>query len=73
VSHIVLHNLIAAALTDPKVCDELLNGERGAVLAEFGLSDEQLRFVSAIEATSIQDFAARLYEWLEAQGNSNML
>jgi hypothetical protein len=62
-----LHALVGTALTDPQFCNDLLNGKRHTVLAKFDLTDEEREVVLVIEAESIQEFAAHLCEWLEAQ------
>jgi hypothetical protein len=62
-----LHALVGTALTDPGFCNDLLNGRRHTVLAKFDLTDEEREVVLVIEAESIQEFAARLDEWLQAQ------
>jgi hypothetical protein len=62
-----LHALVGTALTDPEFCNDLLNGRRHTVLAKFDLTDEEREVVLVIEAKSIQEFAAHLCEWLEAQ------
>jgi hypothetical protein len=62
-----LQTLVGTALTDPKFCNDLLNGRRHTLLAKFDLTDEEQEVVLVIEAESIQEFAAHLCEWLEAQ------
>jgi hypothetical protein len=64
-----LHTLVGTALTDPEFCHDLLNGRRAALLTKFDLTDEEREFVLFIEAESIQEFAARLCEWLKVQEN----
>ena len=62
-----LHILVGTALTDPRFCHDLLNGKRHTLLHEFDLTDEERKAVLAIQAESIQEFAAQLCEWLKAQ------
>jgi len=66
-SQMTLHTLVGTALTDLKFCDNLLNGRRHTLLAEFDLSDEEREAVMVVKAESIQEFAAQLCEWLKAQ------
>ena len=63
-----LQGLIGTALTDPEFCDRLLNGERHTLLVEFGLTDDEQSAIMAIEAGSLQEFAACLDEWLQEPG-----
>ena len=66
-SQMTLHTLVGTALTDFKFCDNLLNGRRHTLLTEFDLTDEEREVVLAIQAESIQAFAAQLCKWLKAQ------
>jgi hypothetical protein len=66
-SQMTLHTLVGTALTDSRFCHDLLNGRRHALLADFDLTDEERKAVLAIQAESIQEFAAHLYEWLRGQ------
>ena len=66
-SQMALQTLVGTALTDPGFCNDLLNGRRHTVLAKFDLTDEEREVVLVIKAESIQEFAAHLCEWLEAQ------
>lgn len=59
-----LQALIGTALVDREFCEELLNGKRPTLLAEFDLSDEEREVVLTIETDSIQEFAIGLYEWI---------
>jgi len=65
-----LQALIGTALIDRKFCEELLDGKRPALLAEFDLSDEERKVALAVETDSIQKFAVGLYEWLTVQEGS---
>lgn len=66
-SQMALQTLVGTALTDYEFCNDLLNGRRHTLLAKFDLTDEEQEVVLVIEADSIQEFAAHLCEWLEAQ------
>jgi hypothetical protein len=66
-SQMALHTLVGTALTDPRFCDDLLNGRRHTLLTDFDLTDEEREAVLVIQAGSIQVFAAQLNEWLKAQ------
>jgi hypothetical protein len=66
-SQMALHAIVGTALTDPKFCNDLLNGRRHTLLIKFDLTDEEREAILVIEAESIQEFAAHLCEWLEAQ------
>ena len=65
-SKIALQSLIGTALLDRGFCEELLNGGRPVLLAEFDLTDEEQKVVLTIETGSIQGFAIGLYERLTA-------
>lgn len=66
-AQMALHTLVGTALTDPRFCHDLLNGRRHTLLPEFDLTDEEQEAVLAIQAESIQAFAAQLCQWLKAQ------
>ncbi len=59
-----LQALIGTALVDREFCEELLNGKRPTLLAEFDLNDEEREVVLTIETDSIREFAIGLYEWI---------
>jgi len=63
-SKMVLQTLIGSAVIDREFCEELLNGKRPTILAEFDLTDEEREAALAIRTDSIQEFAVGLYEWL---------
>lgn len=60
--------LVGTALTDSEFRDKLLKGDRHHLLAEYDLTDEEREAILAIEAESIQEFAARLCERLKIPG-----
>jgi hypothetical protein len=64
-SHIALQIMVGTALTDTKFCEGLLNGSRRILMNDFDLSKEEQQTVLGISATSIQEFAAQLCDWLE--------
>ena len=66
-SQMALQTLVGTALTDREFCNDLLNGRRHTLLTKFDLTDEEREVVLVIEAESIQEFAARLDEWLKVQ------
>ncbi len=65
-SAIALQTLIGTALVDREFCEELLNGKRPILLADFDVTDEEQEIVLIIKAGSIREFAIGLYEWLTA-------
>lgn len=66
-SETALCTLVGTALTDSEFRDKLLRGERHSLLAEFDLTDEERESILAIEAESVQEFAAQLCERLKVQ------
>ncbi len=64
-SNTALQVLVGTALTNQRFCEGLLNGSRRRLLADFDLTDEEKQAVMTIDAASIQEFAARLCDWLE--------
>jgi hypothetical protein len=66
-SNMALQILVGTALTDGRFCEGLLNGSRHILLTDFDLTDEERQAILGISAASIQEFAARLSEWLEAR------
>jgi hypothetical protein len=70
-SHRALQMIIATAVTDPQFCFDLLNGKRWSILEAFDLTVEERHILLAIEADSLQEFAARLEERLASgEGHS---
>jgi hypothetical protein len=70
-SQAALQVLVGTALTDSAFCADLLNGKRHTLLLAFEFTDEERRFIQAVQAGSLQEFAARLDEWLQAQESSS--
>jgi hypothetical protein len=66
-SHRALQRIIGTAVTDPQFCVDLLDGKRRSILDAFDLTAEERRILLAIEANSLQEFAARLEERLESR------
>jgi hypothetical protein len=64
-SHRALQRVIGTAVTDPQFCTDLLDGKRRSILEPFDLTAEERHILLAIEAGSLQEFAARLEERLE--------
>lgn len=65
-SKMALQALIGTALVDRTFCEELLNGKRPTLLAEFNLTDEERKVALDIKTDCVQKFAVGLYEWLTA-------
>ena len=51
-SQMTLHTLVGTALTDPRFCDDLLNGRRHTLLADFDLTDEEREAARATREAS---------------------
>lgn len=66
-SHRALQNLVGRAIVDHEFRDELLNGNRERVMADFNLADDEKCAVSSIEAHSLQAFASELDSWLNVR------
>jgi hypothetical protein len=67
----VFQVLVGIALTDSGFCADLLDGKRQALLLAFEFTDEERGFIEAVQAGSLQEFAARLDEWLQTQDSSS--
>ena len=65
-SQMAFQALVGTALVDPEFGEELLNGKRPGLLAQFDLTDDEREAILSVEAGSIQQFAVGLYEWLTA-------
>ena len=63
-SEVTVQALIGTALVDRRFSEELLNGKRPTLVAEFDLTDEERKAILSVEAGSVQEFAAGLYERL---------
>lgn len=68
-SEMELCKLVGAALTDSEFRDKLLRRECHALLDEYDLTEEEREAILAIEAESVQGFAAQLCERLEIRGD----
>ncbi|MGD1997147.1 MAG: hypothetical protein PVH62_10285 [Anaerolineae bacterium] len=55
-----IDELIWTALTDPKFCERLLNGQRREVLDALGLTKAERQAVLAVKANTLEGFAAAL-------------
>lgn len=64
-SHRALQNLVGRAIVDRDFRDQLLNGNREQVMADFNLADDEVSAISSIEAHSLEAFASELDDWLE--------
>lgn len=65
-SHPALQQLIGRAIVDKEFCVQLLNGRRAAAVAEFRLTDAERDAVLGIRAGTLEEFAAKLDQWIEA-------
>ncbi|RLC65882.1 MAG: hypothetical protein DRI48_05995 [Chloroflexi bacterium] len=63
-SSTAIQSLIGTALIDRKFCQELLNGKRATILAEFDLTTEERNVALEINAETIHEFAVALYRRL---------
>ncbi len=66
-NHSRLQILAGAARMDTILCERLLNGQRRQVAVEFGLSRREVDAVMEIEASTVQDFAVGLLNWMTQQ------
>jgi hypothetical protein len=62
-----LQLLVGSAGLDRTLCAHLLNGNRSRVIAKFDLSAVEEEAVLAVQATSLQEFASALQDWIERQ------
>ena len=65
-SHRALQSLVGRAIVDRSFRDQLLNGNRDEVLADFNLADDELSAIRSIDAHSLETFAGELDDWLGA-------
>ncbi len=63
--HRALQTLVGRAIVDKGFREQLLNGNRERVIAEFDLSDDELRAIRSIKAQSFEAFAGELHSWIE--------
>ncbi len=66
-SELSLRSLVAHAVVDARLCSQLLNGERETVLARFELSEGERTALRAIQAETLQGFAAQLDHWMQGE------
>ncbi len=64
-SHVILKQLVGAALVDREFCDGLMNGKRATLLAGFDLTGEERDLVASWCADSVQELAVCVYNWLQ--------
>ncbi len=62
-----LQRLIGAAGLDARTRFYLLNGRRRETAMQFGLSEQELEAVMAVEAHSFQGLADALIDWMDQQ------
>ncbi len=55
-----IDEIVWMALTDPRFCERLLNGQRREIVATLGLTETERQAVMAIEADTLEDFAGAL-------------
>jgi hypothetical protein len=60
----VLEQLVGTAIIDPRFREDLLNGRRREVIADFDLTAEEKAMILGIHAHTLQEFAAVLDRWL---------
>ncbi len=65
-SKTALQALIGTALVDQEFCEDLMNGKRPVVLADFDLTDAEREAALAMKVDSVKEFAIGLCEWLAA-------
>ncbi len=63
----MLRQLVGLALVDRAFCDDLMNGKRLALLAEFDLTDEEREIVASFETGSVRELAITVHNWLKKQ------
>lgn len=64
--HRALQYLIGRAIVDKSFREQLLDGSRQQLLAEFDLTDDERLAIESIEASTLEEFACRLHRWIEA-------
>lgn len=62
-----MQRLIGMALIDRDFCEEFLNGGRAELVRQFDLSEAEREMILATRASSIQELAVELREWLTDQ------
>jgi len=65
VSESTLEKLVGIAITDRRFRQEFLNGGRRRLLARFDLGPEERNLLLAIQADSLEGFAAELQQRLQ--------
>ncbi len=65
--HSRLQTLAGAAGLNKSIRHRLLNGQRRQVAVEFGLSDQEIQIVMAIDAKTLGDFVRGLLDWTTQQ------
>lgn len=64
-----LQTLLGTAMLDAQFREQLLHRDRQALLPKFKLTDEEHRFLLSIKASTLQEFATAVDQWLEAKEN----
>jgi hypothetical protein len=64
-SHSALQHLVGRAIVDKEFCGQLFNGLRTEAVADFELTDAERNAVLAIQAATLEEFAAELDYWIE--------
>ena len=59
-----LQAVIGAAVIDSEFRNALLNGSRRRVVTNFGLTSEEMNAVMSIRATTLEQFAGQLDQWV---------
>lgn len=59
-----LQAVIGTAVVDSEFRQALLNGSRRRVVTEFGLTTEEMNAIMSIRATTLEQFAGQLDQWI---------
>ena len=68
-SYQALEMLVGEAIIDREFRTRLLNGQRPHILQQYDLTPEERRMLLSIQANSLEEFAARIYQWLQTQAH----
>jgi hypothetical protein len=64
VSHEALQAVVGTALIDKEFRLAMLNGSRAAVIKQFDLSPDEREAIMSIEASTLEQFAWQLHNWI---------
>lgn len=68
-THRALQNLVGRAIIDKDFREQLLNGGREQMIAEFNLTDDELDAIRSIHTRRFEEFAGQLHGWIEEFDN----